>query len=279
MTSSTGLGRSAVLAAPPDAPAPPPPAPGPAPAPAPPRPRPRPPRRRRRFFSGSDRRSVRSSVAAPFAGVAGVVGAGRVSPTLGSSIRRGGASAGTAAGGRRSPICGSGRRRGKPGLLASDVGDVVSGEAAVGGRVGVVVGNEGVGIAEFSSDRFDVVGSLDVVCVGRRAVRGGRTRLLPPVAPAARATASTRARRLTLAGERSRHPVHRWSARLHRARHRGASTRWARRWGWRPLRPPASCRRTLVPSLMTRAPPGRARARRLPAVPTARRRARSIVQF
>ena len=43
--------------------------------------------------------------------------------------------------------------------------------------------------------------------------------------------------------------------------------------------PPGSCRRTSVPSLMTRAPRGRARARRLPAVPAARRRARSIGQF
>ena len=47
----------------------------------------------------------------------------------------------------------------------------------------------------------------------------------------------------------------------------------------RRLPPPGWCRRTSVPSLMMRSPRGRARTRRLPAVPTARRRVRSIVQF
>ncbi len=44
----------------------------------------------------------------------------------------------------------------------------------------------------------------------------------------------------------------------------------------RPRGPPWVCRRTWDPSLMTRAPPARASARRLPAAPAARRRARSI---
>ena len=251
----------------------------------------------RRLAHGRGRRggggaSSRASPVAPFGAAPSApfarracAGAGRVSPTRCRPRAGVGRGSTVADGGRRSPICGVDWRR-EPGFLAGDVGDVVGGETAVGGRVGVVVGDE---------RRRDVVGVVVGVRPPRRSRRSRRSprrrrrrrwprrsprpmATAPPVAPAARAAAPTRAESLAVVAGGPRP----W--RRTRASQR-ASPSWdadaARRIGARrkPRRPPASCRRTLVPSLMMRAPPGRARARRLPAVPTARRRARSIVQF
>ena len=59
----------------------------------------------------------------------------------------------------------------------------------------------------------------------------------------------------------------------------GSERRWRRWSGPRVWSPPGSSRRTSVPSLMMRSPRGRARTRRRPAVPAARRRVRSIGMF
>ena len=94
------------------------------------------------------------------------------------------------------------RRRRESGLLAGDVGDVVGGEAAVGGLVGVVLGDERVGLiglvglvgvvgvvglGQVGVDLdFEVGVVVNVgVVVGGGAVRRGRRGLAPPVAPTA----------------------------------------------------------------------------------------------
>ena len=206
---------------------------------------------------------------------------------------------------------GRGVRR-EPGFLQRDVGDVVGGHAAVGRGVGVVVTDVRLVVVEL----VVVVGRRRRV--GRTsACRRSRARAAAPASPVPglrrlRPPREPRRRRRFGVRPSDRCRRHRpWRGRtaalgvdrgVGRASRRGRRCRVGRRccgrslpcgvlrcrgsWravgcgpGRRRRSPPGSSRRTSVPSLMMRSSRGRARTRRLPAAPAARRRVRSIGMF